>query len=348
MRSPSFWYPPKGATPLAARLLSPLGWLYGRAAFFKQRFSAGERIGIPVICVGNVTAGGAGKTPTALFLAERLKAMGERPHFLSRGYGGTLEGPLRVNPARHSAAEVGDEPLLLAGEAPCWISADRVKGARAAEEDGASVLIMDDGFQNPSLQKDLSFLVIDGEAGLGNGKVMPAGPLRETYEAALSRAEAVIVIGAGEPGRHPAEMAERAGLAVFSARLTPGEAEAAALRGQKTVAFAGIGRPEKFFRTLEEIGADIQSRHGFPDHAPYSQKDLDGLAKEAARREAVLVTTEKDAMRCRGLSLPRLVTLPVRLDVEGEGGIDALLEEALRRARADHTYVPFAAPEGSA
>lgn len=348
MRSPRFWFPEEARIPLAARLLAPLGQLYAFGASLRQRFSVGECAGIPVICIGNVTAGGAGKTPAAIFIAARLKEMGETPHFLSRGYGGRLKGPVRVDPLQHRSQDVGDEPLLLAAHAPAWVSQNRIAGARAAEEAGATVLVMDDGFQNPSLQKDLSFLVMDGKTGLGNGRVMPAGPLREPYEAALARADVLFLIGGGAAGDSAAEMAERAGLPLFTAALEADGQVARALKGKQIIAFAGIGRPEKFFSTLEETGADIVSRHSFPDHYAYRQRDIDRLAREAARLGATLVTTEKDLMRCRELSATGIIALPAALHMTDTGALDALLSHVLTRARTQDAYTPFEAPDRSA
>ena len=263
MRRPAFW----SATPptLSARLLSPLAWLYGSVTA-RRMAGAGTRGPVAIICVGNFVAGGAGKTPTAIALARLLLRRGEMPAFLSRGYGGRLAGPVAVDPARHAAADVGDEPLLLARAAPAFVAHDRVAGARLAASAGASVVIMDDGLQNPSLAKDLAIAVVDGASGIGNGLALPAGPLRAPLERQLGHVGAVVIIGAGAAGERVAAEARRAGVPVHAARLVADAAAAAAIRRRPVLAFAGIGRPEKFFATLEDAGAVVVERVAFPDH----------------------------------------------------------------------------------
>ncbi len=326
MRAPDFWQ--RAEPGMTARLLAPAGALYG--AFTARRMAQpGWRCGAPVICIGNFTAGGAGKTPLALAVARMLIGLGERPFFLSRGYGGSHSGPpLRVDPAVHSARETGDEPLLLARAAPVFIGQDRIAGAKAALSAGASVIVMDDGMQNPSLHKDLVLAAIDGGAGIGNGLCIPAGPLRAPLAAQLARVDAMVLMGAGQPGE--AAAARAAGKPVFHAALVP-EAEAArALLGARVVAFAGIGRPEKFFETLREIGADIAARRAFPDHHRFTLDDLEGLTRLAHARNAVLVTTEKDATR-----LPKgfaATALPVEASIAEASQLTVLLKSALARA----------------
>jgi tetraacyldisaccharide 4'-kinase len=285
LRAPEFW----SRAGLVADLLAPLGWAYGAVATARRRVAHPQRLGVPVICVGNVTAGGAGKTPVVLSLAALLRARGRAPHILSRGYGGSLRGPSRVDPAKHSARDVGDEPLLLAAAAPTWIGADRLASARAAIAAGADILLLDDGFQNPSLAYDLSLIVIDGGYGFGNGRVMPAGPLREPVAAAVERASAAVVIGAS--ARHIALGA----LPVLGAQLVPLAADD--LKAARVLAFAGIGRPEKFFATLREFGANLIETRAFPDHHAFAGFELTSLETLARTNRASLVTTEKDWVR---------------------------------------------------
>lgn len=331
MRPPAFW---RSRGPLAT-LLRPSAALYGAVAAWRME-REGERAALPVICVGNFTVGGAGKTPTALRLAALLAAMGERPAFLTRGYGGSSPGPLRVDPARHRAAEVGDEPLLLARAAPTIVGRDRPAGARLAVETGAGVLVMDDGLQNPSLAKDLSFAVVDAATGVGNGLPLPAGPLRAPLDAQWPRIDAVVLVGDGAAGEALAREAARRGKPVLRARLTPGP-EAAALRGRPVLAFAGIGRPEKFFETLEALGATVGCRRAFPDHHPYTVAEVNGLVAEAVAEGLTPVTTEKDYVRIEGLGGARaaaIVALPIHLSFASETAARNLLRTAIESARA--------------
>jgi len=291
MRAPGFWWKTPGAI---SALLSPFAKIYGSIAA-RRLAQPGERVGIPVICVGNPTVGGAGKTPAAIAIARLLIAAGERPMFLSRGYGGRLAGPVAVE-AAHTAAQVGDEPLLLARVAPTIVAAARVPGAQHAKERGASVIVMDDGFQNPSLAKDLSILVVDAR-GTGNGCVLPAGPLRAPLDPQLDRASAILIVGEGASAMEAA--AGRRGLPVFHARLEPDPAAAASLRARKVLAFAGIGDPEKFFATLSAAGIDAPVRRGFPDHHRYSAAEAKSLVRDADKDGLELLTTEKDLARLK-------------------------------------------------
>jgi tetraacyldisaccharide 4'-kinase len=282
------------------------------------------RVAVPTICVGNLTAGGAGKTPVVLSLAQLLRARGRRPHILSRGYGGSFKGPLQVDPTRHRASEVGDEPLLLAAAAPSWIGADRVASARAAIAAGADLLLLDDGFQNPALAYDIALVVIDGGYGIGNGRVMPAGPLREPAAPALERASAVVMIGACE---QPLDLGR---LPILKAALAPIDADA--LKGQRVVAFAGIGRPTKFFATLRELGADLAWTRDFPDHHPYSAGELDTLAAAARAKNATLVTTEKDWVRLPPQWREKIRALKVALRWDDAAALERMLAPALGAA----------------
>jgi tetraacyldisaccharide 4'-kinase len=319
MRAPSFWY---GASPGAATLgaiLAPLGALYGAGAKFKNAKITAFRARAKVICVGNLTLGGTGKTPIAIALAARLKARGFNTVFLTRGYGGSLGGPIAVDPEKHTARDVGDEPLLLARSAAAIVSRDRAAGARLADEMGADVIIMDDGHQNFSLFKDLSLVVVDAETGFGNGRVFPAGPLRETVGEGLARADAVIRVGSGAPDfgafKGP----------VFEVRFAP--EDLSGFRGDKVVAFAGIGRPEKFFAMLEEMGADICEGRSFADHYAFTTGDLTGLRVLAAKFEAQLVTTEKDFVRIAPQDRTGIVPVPMRIAFADEAALDRLLDK---------------------
>jgi tetraacyldisaccharide 4'-kinase len=274
-------------------LLSPLAGIYGAAARLRQVRPRPWRVPVPVLCVGNIVTGGAGKTPVAMAAATRLAARGVNAHFLTRGYGGREKGPVLADPRLHSARDVGDEPLLLARLRPTWVARDRAAAARAAVAAGAEVLIMDDGFQNSSLVKDFSLLVVDGVYGFGNRRILPAGPLRETLEDGFSRADAIVAIG---PIREETALYLPDNMPVLSARLVPGSS-AKKIAVKRVVAFSGIARPGKFFESLEEIGCIIVSRWEFPDHHPFKQREIDNLIKESQTKEARLVTTTKDAVR---------------------------------------------------
>ncbi len=327
MRAPGFWTRPPERAGLAARLLTPAGWVYGAATARRLARTEGWRAPVPVICIGNLTAGGAGKTPTAIAVLERLAAAGIEAHALSRGHGGEAgrEAPHRVDIARDPAAKVGDEPLLLGAFAPVWVARDRATGARAAVAAGAEALVMDDGFQNPSLVKDLSLLVVDAETGFGNGRMIPAGPLRETVSAGLKRADAVVALGRPEArARLLARWPELKALPVLQGEVVPREI-GIDWRGRRVLAFAGIARPEKLFATLRALGAEVVAAHGFPDHAPFEPRALRRLEAEAHQLRAQMVTTEKDAVRLptsfRGKAMP----LPVHLRLEDPEALDRLL-----------------------
>jgi tetraacyldisaccharide 4'-kinase len=260
----------------------------------------GRAAGIPVLCVGNLTLGGAGKTPAAIAVARMLDAAGRRPFMLSRGYGGTLAGPVQVDPQRHRAAEVGDEPLLLARFAPTVVSRDRAAGAEAARAAGAGSIVMDDGFQRPGLHKDHSLLVVDGRRGIGNGRVFPAGPLRAPLDSQLRRAQALLVIGSGTAGDSVAAAAQAHGMPVFHGRLEPDAQALAVLKGRPVLAFAGIGDPDKFFTTLRDAGIDVRAALPFADHHRYRRFEARELIERAERDGLVPVTTEKDLARLAG------------------------------------------------
>jgi tetraacyldisaccharide 4'-kinase len=328
MRAPDFWGPRAGpGGRLAACALAPLSGAFGLAGCARQCLTRPWQSEVPVICVGNLTAGGAGKTPCVLSIVERLAARSIDAHILIRGYGGRARGPLRVDPERHDAREVGDEALLLAAQAPTWVGAKRCATARAAIAAGAQILVMDDGFQNPSLAKDLSLIVVDGGYGFGNGRVMPAGPLREPVVRGLARAQAVVVMGEDATG-----IADGLGnrLAMLHARLAP-EPGGPVLDGQAVVAFAGIGRPDKFFETLGDGGARVVARHAFADHHPYKKYELTRMVNEAEAAGARMVTTEKDAVRLPATWRERIDVVRVRVEWADSDALDALLDPVVER-----------------
>ncbi|WGH77341.1 tetraacyldisaccharide 4'-kinase [Jannaschia ovalis] len=318
MRAPGFWSRPAG---FRAAALAPFAALYARTTA-RRVARPGLRLDVPVICVGNLTAGGTGKTPTVIALAERLSAREVTAHVVSRGYGGSLDGPVRVDPARHDAAQVGDEPLLLSAFAPVWVAKDRAAGARAAVADGAQVVLLDDGFQNPALEKDLSLVVVDAGAGFGNGRVIPAGPLREPVADGLKRSDFTLSIGSDD---QQARLDLPEPPPRLRGRLAP-LPTGMDWRGLPVFAFAGIGRPEKFFETLRALGADLKGSEALGDHQPLTPALLHRLGERAARLSAQPVTTEKDAVRLPAALRGRVLTLPVRLELEDWAPLDAALD----------------------
>ena len=329
MRAPAFWEAERGG--LAAATLTPLSWLYRAGARGREALVQPAEAGLPVICVGNFTVGGAGKTPTVLALVALLAEEGISPHVLTRGYGGSERGPLRVDPSRHDARTVGDEALLLARAAPTWLSRDRTAGAAAAASAGADVLLMDDGMQSPGLAKDLCLAVVDGGAGFGNGRVLPAGPLREPLARGLLRAQALVLIGDDRRGALAALGLH--GLPVIGADLVPGD-EVRALRERPVIAFAGIGRPEKFFETLTGNGCTVFARHAFADHHRYKPNEVAAIVEHAREQDAIAVTTEKDHVRLPPDAREIVRTLPVTLawrDPERPRKLLAPLVERCRR-----------------
>lgn len=328
MRPPEFWRGDVGGrdAALALRaLLTPVSWAYEWAAAHRMRTATSRRAPAPVVCIGNLTVGGAGKTPIARAVRARL---GATAHTLSRGYGGRLAGPLRVTPDM-DAREVGDEPLLHARDGPAWISRDRLAGALAAIEAGARAIVMDDGHQNPQLAKDLSILAIDPEYGVGNGQVFPAGPLRERLSDGLARAHAVVMLGPETPRPH---WLEHFAKPILAARLEPvGPAPVG-----KLVAFAGLARPEKFFDTLAAANAQVLEAMPFPDHHFYSEDDLELLTQMAEERGAQLITTEKDAARLSSEWRARVLAFPVVARFADEEALDALLAPIRSRMNAAH------------
>jgi tetraacyldisaccharide 4'-kinase len=334
MREPAFWHRPSSPISL---LLLPLGALYGLVAGRRLQ-RKGLDAGVPVICVGNYHVGGAGKTPCVLALGGMLRDIGETPVVLSRGYGGRLRGPIMVDYERHLACDVGDEPLMLAQTIPVAVARDRTGGVALARSQGASVILMDDGFQNPAVAKDASLIVIDGNRGLGNGRVFPAGPLRAPLHRQLARTDALIVVGDGRAAEAVADAVAARGGPVLSARLKPDQASLARLSGKRVLAFAGIGDPARFFRTLRENGIDVVLERAFADHHPFSEKEIETLIAEAKRGALTPVTTEKDLARLRGREgLPSwardIVPFEVTLEFEDAPRLRKLVADRLFRAR---------------
>jgi tetraacyldisaccharide 4'-kinase len=328
MREPGFWH---GPSSLNTHLLKPLAALYGAVAAKRLR-RKGLNAGIPVLCVGNYHVGGAGKTPTVLALARLLCELGETPIVLSRGYGGELRGPVRVDLARHTASDVGDEPLMLAGHLPVVVSRRRADGVPLARSQGATVIVMDDGFQNPAVVKDASLIVIDSERGIGNGQVFPAGPLRAPLRPQLARTDALIVVGNGSAAAPVAAEIAAQGKPVLRAHLKPDEAQVAQLRGKRVLAFAGIGDPTRFFNTLRASGIDVAGQRAFADHHPYSQSQIESLVAEAGRDGLTLVTTEKDLARLRDQA-QQIVPFPVTLEFDEPALLRKFVADRLFKAR---------------
>lgn len=334
MREPAFWYRPPS---LASRLLSPLGAIYGAVTARRMnRTSAGA--GIPVICIGNYHMGGAGKTPTTLKLTEILRVSRETPFVVSRGYGGRLCGPVRVQPEVHTATDIGDEPLMMSSSVPVVVARDRVAGAVLAKSQGASVILLDDGFQNPSLRKDMSMIVIDASRGIGNGRVFPAGPLRAPLPSQIAKTDVLIVVGAGHGADGLSETLKSSGVPVLRAGLKADSKSLAALRNRRVLAFAGIGDPERFFATLRANGISPVQERSFADHHAFSVAEIERLVKDAAENSLTLVTTEKDMARIRSdTNLARyvneIVILAATLEFTDEDKLRDLIARRLAEVR---------------
>jgi tetraacyldisaccharide 4'-kinase len=326
MRAPDFWDEPPG---LASGLLAPVGAVIDAAGRMRRALAHPFRTAVPVICVGTLVVGGAGKTPVVLALADLLSEHGLTPHVVMRGYGGRLRGPVRVDPAVHDAASVGDEAFLAAAYAPCWVARDRADGVRKAVAAGATTVLLDDGFQNPSVAKDLSLLVVDAAYGFGNGRLLPAGPLRERVDAGLARADAIVLLdGDGMPSA-----LEGSAISVLRAELAPTDGERFA--GKRVVAFAGIGRPGKFFATLRRLSADVAAEFPFPDHHPFSDADIAVLRDAAGRERALAVTTEKDWVRLSPDRRAGIEFLAVEIRWRDAGALMAVLAPVLKVSHAD-------------
>jgi tetraacyldisaccharide 4'-kinase len=330
MREPGFWWRKAG---YRAALLSPLAAVYGAVAA-RRMAGAGARAGVPVLCVGNFTLGGAGKTPTAMLLAGMLAGMGERVFCLSRGYGGSNAGP-KLLAADDRADQVGDEPLMLARVAPTVIARDRAAGARLAREHGASAIVMDDGLQNSSLAKDFTIAVVDGRRGIGNGRVFPAGPLRAPLAAQLAHSDALLVVGEESGAAEAIAAAQARGLPVLHGRLVPDSNAVAALTGRKVLAFAGIADPDKFFATASAAGIAVAQRKAFPDHHRFTVEEVAALIMQADENGLALLTTEKDRARMIGDSIAESLAaqahvLPVTMQVREAEELRRLVAAAVR------------------
>jgi tetraacyldisaccharide 4'-kinase len=326
MRAPEFWTGSDVSARLLSAALAPAGWLYGAVTTAKRRLAAPHRARATVLCVGNLTAGGSGKTPVVQALARNLQACGHRVVILSRGYGGRLAGATLVNPEIHNAADVGDEPLMLSRTVPVIVARDRRHGAILADAEDAGIIVMDDGHQNFALEKDLTVVVVDAESGFGNGHILPAGPLRESVATGLARADAVVLVGVGAPAL-PGYSGP-----VLRARLAPNDDEAFA--GRKVFAFAGIGRPEKFFATLRALKADMSGAQAFPDHHRFTAGEIAQLKTKARQEDAMLVTTEKDFVRLAAEDREGIAVLPITAVFEPADAPDAVIEKLLARKKA--------------
>jgi tetraacyldisaccharide 4'-kinase len=323
MKAPLFWYKPRS---VMGELLSPLSVFYRVGGKMRRALARPYKAKIPVICVGNVTAGGAGKTPVALALAALLKAQGQKPVFVTRGYGGREHGPLRVDLATHKMADVGDEALLLARIAPTWIGRNRAAAIRAAEPN-ATHIVLDDGLQNPNVIPAVSLLVIDGTEGFGNNRVIPAGPLREPLDDALRRVTAAVVIGEDQY-----ELALRLRCPILRARMTLVIPENFP-RGDKFLAFAGIGRPKKFFDSCRAASLKLVKTVPFADHHVFTGFELDALKKDAAAQGARLLTTEKDYVRLPENFRRDVLAIPVVLNFDQPEEIIKLLQSSIAAPR---------------
>ena len=329
MKAPGFWANRPDAPGWQATMLSPLSLVFKAGAWARGRLAQPARAGVPVVCIGNLTAGGAGKSPMVAALLQRLSSQGVTAHVVSRGYGGRMAGPHRVDAEADDFRDVGDEPLMLASYGQVWVAKDRVAGARAAAEAGADLVLLDDGFQNPGLHKDASILMVDAGFGFGNGRLIPAGPLREPVQQGLIRADLTVLVGSeDECAQTLRDWPVLSSARHVTAQMTPLQT-GLSLTGAKVVAFAGIARPGKFFQTLRQMGAEIVTAHSFGDHQAYEPKILNRLVREAHGQGAMLVTTEKDAVRLPNNIRREALTVQVALEPSDWAPIDALIGKVL-------------------
>lgn len=319
LKPPQFWDKPKSCLGF---ILEPFSWLYQGSALVHQKMSKPYRAPVPVISIGNFVLGGAGKTPVTIALAQELQHMGWNPHIISRGYGGSLSGPLQVDLTHHQFHQVGDEPLLLAKVAPTWISKNRKKAVNLSIQGGADILLLDDAHQNNTLEKDISIVVVNAVQGFGNGRVFPAGPLRQSIQTGLKNTTILIFIGQ-DTDPLPKEL-DTLECALVRATIVPLDPHPCSV-----LAFTGIGYPEKFHQTLREAGYQVKGFSPFPDHYPFTSEDLHRLKIRARLAEASLITTEKDAVRIPAISRAGILTLPMRLDFRPKNALKDVLEPLL-------------------
>lgn len=318
-KPPKFWYEPSN---IFGSFMEPVSWLYQLGAGIHQKISLPHSVSVPVISIGNFVLGGAGKTPVTMALADHLKSMGKTPHIISGGYGGNLKGPILVDPKQHHFLQVGDEPLLLSHVAPTWVSKNRATAARLAIQSGADILLLDDGHQNYTLKKDLCLMVVSAGQGFGNGRIFPAGPLRQSIRSGLKTTSAIIFIGPAQAAPLPPELDPSC--PVIRATLTPLNPHPC-----EVIGFAGIGYPEKFRQTLEEAGYRVKDFISFPDHHPYTNEDIQKLKAKAHGAEASLITTEKDFMRISVFHRQDILRLPVQLVFQQEDALMNILKRSL-------------------
>lgn len=342
--APSFWW---RANALSWALW-PVSWAYGRAAARRMSAPPSARLGVPVLCIGNFIVGGAGKTPTAIAVADAAVRLGRRPGFLSRGYGGAATEPTMVDLSHHNSRDVGDEPIVLAGHYPTAVTPDRPAGGRMLEEAGVDFVVMDDGFQNPGLHRDLALVVVDSRRGLGNGMAMPSGPLRAELATQMRHADALVVVGQGPGSSKAARLAARSAKPILDARQEPLEPHL--VRSRRCLAFAGIGDPGKFYATLAEAGAEVVVTRDFEDHRPYTDEECEDLIASAEREDLLLVTTEKDAARLwrRGTMQQtlseRAQVLRIEMRFDEPATLDRLVRRTIERERSARLKLKRARP----